>query len=141
MGKDVPERVVAQLRTANQPEGQRHSRRKYWGHVVTELVYQYLDADVANWLTEKRAPSLVEHIWTLLGRLYRNPVVFAHDANVGYAYGLIRGKGFVAKKSSKRTTPRSSKSGKYLKATGSSPRSTSSQMRPARPWPRPKPKG
>jgi hypothetical protein len=60
-------------------------RPKYWGRLVMELVYEYLDADVAQWLKEN-APAprhgqnyhqwlssqyglkkLVEHIWMLIG--------------------------------------------------------------------------
>ena len=60
-------------------------RPKYWGMLVNELVYQYLDPDVARWLKEN-APEprhgqnyhqwltaqfglkkLVEHIWMLIG--------------------------------------------------------------------------
>lgn len=60
-------------------------RPKYWGKLVMELVYQYLDPDVAAWLKEN-APAprhgqnyhqwlsaqyglkkLVEHIWKLIG--------------------------------------------------------------------------
>ena len=60
-------------------------RPKYWGKLVNELVYQYLDSDVAKWLKEN-APEprhgqnyhqwlnaqfglkkLVEHIWMLIG--------------------------------------------------------------------------
>lgn len=60
-------------------------RPKYWGKLVMELVYQYLDEDVARWL-KANVPSprhganyhqwlnaqyglkkLVEHIWMLIG--------------------------------------------------------------------------
>jgi hypothetical protein len=60
-------------------------RPKYWGRLVMELVYEYLDRDVATWLKEN-APKpqkgqnyhqwlssqfglkkLVEHIWKLIG--------------------------------------------------------------------------
>jgi hypothetical protein len=60
-------------------------RPKYWGHLVMNLVYAYLDPDVAKWLKEN-APKphkgqnyhqwltsqfglrkLVEHIWMLIG--------------------------------------------------------------------------
>lgn len=60
-------------------------RPKYWGHLVNELVYEYLDGDVAQWLKEN-APKprhgqnyhqwlssqyglqkLVEHIYKLIG--------------------------------------------------------------------------
>lgn len=62
-----------------------HQRPKYWGRLVLELVYKYLDPDVAEWLQEN-APKpahgqnyhqwltsqyglrrLVEHIWKLIG--------------------------------------------------------------------------
>jgi hypothetical protein len=60
-------------------------RPKYWGKLVMELVYEYLDPDVANWLRDN-APTprhrqnyhqwlssqyglkkLVEHLWMLIG--------------------------------------------------------------------------
>lgn len=60
-------------------------RPKYWGHLVNELIYEYLDPDVATWLRQN-APTprhgqnyhqwlssqyglkkLVEHIWMLIG--------------------------------------------------------------------------
>src|SRR4030095_14182896 len=60
-------------------------RPKYWGYLVMDLVYEYLDSDVAQWLKEN-APKpkhgqnyhlwltsqyglkkLVEHIWMLVG--------------------------------------------------------------------------
>ncbi len=60
-------------------------RPKYWGKLVMELVYEYLDKDVADWL-RKNAPKprhkenyhqwlssqyglkkLVEHLWMLVG--------------------------------------------------------------------------
>lgn len=62
-----------------------HSRPKYWGKLVMELIYEYLDPDVAQWLREN-APTpmhgqnyhqwlneqfglrrLVEHIWKVIG--------------------------------------------------------------------------
>jgi P63C domain len=60
-------------------------RPKYWGHLVIQLIYEYLDPDVAQWLKEN-APAprkgqnyhqwlsaqyglkkLVEHIWMVVG--------------------------------------------------------------------------
>jgi hypothetical protein len=62
-----------------------HQRPKYWGKLVMELVYEYLDPDVAQWLRDN-APKpkhgqnyhqwltsqyglkrLVEHIWKVVG--------------------------------------------------------------------------
>ncbi len=60
-------------------------RPKYWGHLVTELVYSYLDQDVCKWLKENKPKPrhgenwhqwlsdqyglrrLVQHIYTLIG--------------------------------------------------------------------------
>jgi len=66
-------------------KGALHQRPKYWGKLVNELVYGYLDSDVAQWLREN-APAprhgqnyhqwmssqyglkkLIEHIWMLVG--------------------------------------------------------------------------
>ena len=66
-------------------KGSVNSRPKYWGKLVMELVYGYLDRDIAEWL-RKNAPAprkgqnyhqwlssqyglkkLVEHIWMLIG--------------------------------------------------------------------------
>jgi hypothetical protein len=60
-------------------------RPKYWGKLVTELIYEYLDPDVASWLKE-HVPEprhgqnyfqwlnaqyglqrLVQHIWMVIG--------------------------------------------------------------------------
>jgi len=60
-------------------------RPKYWGHLVMQLIYEYLDPDVAQWLKEN-APKprhgqnyhqwlssqyglqkLIEHIWMVIG--------------------------------------------------------------------------
>lgn len=65
--------------------GSIHSRPKYWGKLVNELVYGYLDRDVMEWL-KNNAPKprggqsyhqwlssqyglkrLVEHLWMLIG--------------------------------------------------------------------------
>lgn len=66
-------------------KGAIHNRPKYWGKLVMELIYEYLDPDVALWLKEN-APKpkhgqnyhqwlssqyglkkLVEHIWKVIG--------------------------------------------------------------------------
>ena len=62
-----------------------HQRPKYWGRLVLELVYKYLDPDVAQWLQDNTPKPthgrnyhqwlssqyglqrLVEHIWKLVG--------------------------------------------------------------------------
>lgn len=66
-------------------KGSIHQRPKFWGKLVMELIYEYLDADVAEWLREN-APKpqkgqnyhqwlteqyglkkLIEHIWKVIG--------------------------------------------------------------------------
>jgi hypothetical protein len=66
-------------------QGSVHQRPKYWGKLVMELVYEYLDKDVADWL-RKNAPrprhgqnyhqwlssqygleKLIKHLWMLIG--------------------------------------------------------------------------
>ena len=66
-------------------KGTVQNRPKYWGKLVNELVYQYLDRDVFDWLKNNAPPprhgqnyhqwltsnhglkKLVEHIWMLVG--------------------------------------------------------------------------
>jgi hypothetical protein len=66
-------------------KGSVQHRPKYWGHLVNEIIYQYLDPDVAEWL-KIHAPAprhgqnyhqwltsqyglkkLMEHIWMVIG--------------------------------------------------------------------------
>jgi hypothetical protein len=66
-------------------KGSVNQRPKYWGKLVMELIYEYLDPDVAQWLREN-APEpkkgqnyhqwltsqfglkkLIEHIWKVIG--------------------------------------------------------------------------
>lgn len=71
-------------RLTNWP-GLLHQRPKYWGKLVMELIYEYLDPDVTDWL-RKNAPrpqhgqnyhqwlssqyglkKLIEHLWMVIG--------------------------------------------------------------------------
>jgi hypothetical protein len=83
--KTFPDELWIQFGRLTNWKGPIHSRPKYWGKLVNELVYGYLDADVMKWLREN-APAprsgqnyhqwmsgqfglkkLVEHIWMLIG--------------------------------------------------------------------------
>jgi AAA domain/P63C domain len=83
--KTFPDQLWVEFGRLTKWQGQVHSRPKYWGKLVMELVYGYLDPDVAKWLKEN-APKpmhgqnyhqwlssqyglkrLVEHIWMLVG--------------------------------------------------------------------------
>lgn len=83
--KTFPDQLWIEFGRLTNWQGPVHSRPKYWGRLVMELVYGYLDPDVARWLKDN-APKpthgqnyhqwlnsqyglrrLVEHIWMLIG--------------------------------------------------------------------------
>jgi hypothetical protein len=83
--KTFPDELWVQFGRLTNWKGGLHQRPKYWGHLVMDLIYEYLDADVAQWLKEN-APKpmhgqnyhqwlseqyglkkLVEHIWKVVG--------------------------------------------------------------------------
>lgn len=83
--KTFPDDLWVQFGRLTNWKGSLHHRPKYWGNLVMELIYQYLDADVATWLKEN-APKpmkgqnyhqwlneqyglkkLIEHIWKVVG--------------------------------------------------------------------------
>ena len=83
--KTFPDELWIQFGRLTSWRGPIHSRPKYWGKLVNELVYGYLDGDVLAWL-KANAPApragqnyhqwmssqfglrkLIEHIWMLIG--------------------------------------------------------------------------
>lgn len=83
--KTFPDELWIQFGRLTRWKGPIHERPKYWGKLVMELVYGYLDNDVAEWL-KAHAPEprsgrnyhqwlsgqyglrrLTEHIWMLIG--------------------------------------------------------------------------
>jgi len=83
--KTFPDELWIQFGRLTRWRGPIHERPKYWGKLVMELVYGYLDPDVCDWL-KQNAPKprhgqnyhqwlssqyglrkLVEHIWMLIG--------------------------------------------------------------------------
>ncbi len=83
--KTFPDELWVEFGRLTGWQGSVTKRPKYWGKLVMELVYDYLDKDVANWLKDN-APEprhgqnyhqwlsgqfglkrLVEHIWILIG--------------------------------------------------------------------------
>src|ERR1017187_2139263 len=83
--KTFPDQLWEQFGRLTHWKGSIHSRPKYWGNLVMELIYEYLDPDVAQWLRE-HAPApvhgqnyhqwlteqyglrkLIEHIWKVIG--------------------------------------------------------------------------
>jgi hypothetical protein len=83
--KTFPDELWIQFGRLTRWRGSLHERPKYWGKLVMELIYGYLDSDVADWL-KTHAPEprhgrnyhqwltgqyglrrLMEHIWMLIG--------------------------------------------------------------------------
>lgn len=83
--KTFPDQLWVEFGRLTNWKGSVHQRPKYWGNLVMELVYGYLDPDVAEWL-KNNAPKpaggrnyhqwlsgqyglkrLTEHIWMLIG--------------------------------------------------------------------------
>lgn len=83
--KTFPDQLWIEFGRLTNWKGSVHKRPKYWGKLVMELVYGYLDDDVAKWL-KSNAPKptgganyhqwlssqyglkkLVEHLWQLVG--------------------------------------------------------------------------
>ena len=83
--KTFPDELWIEFGRLTNWKGPVTKRPKYWGKLVMELVYEYLDKDVADWL-KKNVPNprhgqnyhqwlsgqyglkkLVEHIWMLVG--------------------------------------------------------------------------
>ena len=83
--KTFPDELWEQFGRLTKWKGGVNSRPKYWGKLVMELIYEYLDPDVAEWLKEN-APQpfhgqnyhqwlseqyglrrLIEHIWRVIG--------------------------------------------------------------------------
>ena len=83
--KTFPDELWVQFGRLTNWKGSLHQRPKYWGHLVMDLVYEYLDADVAQWLKDNLPKpmhgqnyhqwlseqyglkKLVEHIWKVIG--------------------------------------------------------------------------
>ena len=83
--KTFPDQLWTEFARLTNWQGSVNSRPKYWGKLVMELVYEYLDPDVADWLRDN-APKprggqnyhqwlssqyglkrLTEHLWMLIG--------------------------------------------------------------------------
>ncbi len=80
-----PEELWREFGRLTNWKGPVHSRPKYWGKLVMELIYGYLDPDVAKWLKENKPRPrhgqnyhqwlnehyglrrLIEHIWLVIG--------------------------------------------------------------------------
>jgi hypothetical protein len=83
--KTFPDELWMEFGRLTNWKGSIHKRPKYWGKLVMELIYEYLDPDVAQWLRDN-APKprhrqnyfqwlsdqyglqkLIQHIWQVVG--------------------------------------------------------------------------
>lgn len=83
--KTFPDQLWVEFARLTNWKGSVTQRPKYWGHLVNELIYEYLDPDVAEWL-KVNAPKpqhgqnyhqwlseqfglakLTQHIWMVIG--------------------------------------------------------------------------
>lgn len=80
-----PEELWKEFGRLTNWKGPVHLRPKYWGHLVMELIYGYLDPDIAKWLKENKPKprkgmnyhqwlneqyglkKLLEHTWLVIG--------------------------------------------------------------------------
>lgn len=83
--KTFPDELWMEFGRLTHWKGSLHSRPKYWGKLVLELIYEYLDPDVIDWLRKNKPPvrygghwhryysgsyglrKLVQHIWMVIG--------------------------------------------------------------------------
>jgi hypothetical protein len=83
--KTFPDELWKEFGRLTKWQGSINSRPKYWGKLVMELVYTYLDPDVADWLKQNKPKPrsgknyhqwmssqyglkrLTEHIWMVIG--------------------------------------------------------------------------
>ena len=83
--RTFPDELWTEFGRLTKWNGPVHSRPKYWGKLVMELIYGYLDPDIAKWLKENKPrprhgqnyhqwlneqyglKKLLEHIWMVIG--------------------------------------------------------------------------
>lgn len=107
--KTFPDQLWEQFGRLTNWKGRIHQRPKYWGKLVMELIYEYLDPDVAQWLREN-APTplhgqnyhqwlteqyglrkLIEHIWKVIGIASTCETIDELRNNMERLYGTKKG--------------------------------------------------
>lgn len=105
--KTFPDQLWVEFGRLTNWKGSLHSRPKYWGKLVNELVYSYLDNDVYQWL-KNNAPKpvgnmsyhrwlseqyglkkLMEHVWQLVGMCSACSNMQQLRRKMGEKYGKI----------------------------------------------------
>lgn len=83
--KTFPDELWMEFGRLTHWQGSLHSRPKYWGKLVLELIYEYLEQEVIDWLRKNKPPvrygghwhryysesyglqKLIQHIWMVIG--------------------------------------------------------------------------
>lgn len=105
--KTFPDQLWVEFARLTKWQGGIHRRPKYWGKLVMELVYGYLDKDVADWL-RKNAPKpnngqnyhqwlsaqyglkkLIEHLWMLIGMASACETIQQLKENMAVKFGRM----------------------------------------------------
>jgi hypothetical protein len=105
--KTFPDELWKEFGRLTNWSGLLHERPKYWGKLVMELVYGYLDPDVADWL-RKNTPKpqhgqnyhqwlssqyglkkLIEHLWMLIGMASACSSMAELRRKMGERYGRV----------------------------------------------------
>ncbi len=102
--KTFPDELWEQFGRLTNWQGALHSRPKWWGKLMIELIYEALDADVANYLRENKPPpvhrrnyhqwlsehyglkQLVTHIYEIIGMAKTCSTIKELQQKVGYHY-------------------------------------------------------
>lgn len=103
--KTFPDELWKELGRLTNWKGTLGQRPKYWGKIVMELIYDYLDKDVADWL-KQNAPrprtgrnyhqwlsdqyglqKLVQHIWMVIGMARTCNTVTELKEKMAVSYG------------------------------------------------------
>lgn len=105
--KTFPDQLWAEFGRLTKWKGAAHQRPKYWGKLVNELIYGYLDADVMKWLKDN-APNpvhgknyhqwlssqyglkkLIEHLWMVVGMASACQSMFELRRKMAEKYGRV----------------------------------------------------
>lgn len=105
--RTFPKELWEQFGRLTHWEGALHQRPRYWGKLVMELIYDYLEPDVANWLRENN-PSprkgknhhqwlseqyglkkLTEHIWKVVGMAMACNSIRELQTKMAESYGRV----------------------------------------------------
>ena len=105
--RTFPDELWTEFGRITKWKGPVHSRPKYWGKLVMELIYGYLDPDVAKWLKENKPKPrhgqnyhqwlneqyglrmLMQHIWMVIGMAAASQTLGELKARLAERFGRV----------------------------------------------------